>query len=120
MVTREQANDFAREWIKAWNDRDLEAVLSHYTEDFELTSPLIAYSYGENSGVLRGKEAVRQYWAEQLVNYPDAKFKLKGVLAGVDSMALVYETILGKMAAEVFFLNAAGKIFRAVAHYNSF
>ena len=120
MVTREQANDFAQEWIQAWNDRDLDAVLSHYTDGFELTSPLIAYCYGENTGVLRGKEAIRQYWAELLAAHPDAEVTLKCVLAGVDSMALVYETFQGKMAAEVFFLDSAGKIFRSVVHYNSF
>src|SRR5205809_64676 len=29
----------AQNWIQAWNQRDLEAVLSHYTEDVEFQSP---------------------------------------------------------------------------------
>lgn len=120
MVTKEHAKAFAREWIQAWNDHDLDAILAHYTEDFELTSPLIAYSYGEATGVLRGKEAVRHYWAEMLAAHPDAKLTLSFILAGVDSLTLVYETIMGKMAAEVFFLDGAGKVFRSVVHYNSF
>jgi ketosteroid isomerase-like protein len=41
MITKEQALDFAHEWVAAWNAHDLERVLSHYTEDFEMSSPFI-------------------------------------------------------------------------------
>jgi ketosteroid isomerase-like protein len=30
---------FAEQWISAWNDRDVEAVLTHYAEDVLFTSP---------------------------------------------------------------------------------
>lgn len=59
MITKEEANHFAREWIEAWNSHDLERVLSHYTDDFEMSSPFIVGFTGEPLGTLRGKESVR-------------------------------------------------------------
>src|SRR5438132_970998 len=52
----QQAAGFAKGWIQAWNQRDLESVLSHYTEDVEFQSPLVIKLLGETSGTLRGKQ----------------------------------------------------------------
>ena len=32
-MERSSAERFAREWVRAWNQRDLAAVLAHYAED---------------------------------------------------------------------------------------
>ena len=58
MVTSEFAQQFAKEWASAWNIHDLEAILSHYAEDFEMISPYIVAITGEPSGALKGKRAV--------------------------------------------------------------
>jgi ketosteroid isomerase-like protein len=52
------AERFANEWIAAWNSHDLERILEHYEDDFEMSSPIIAALAGESSGKLRGKLAV--------------------------------------------------------------
>lgn len=44
MIEREFAGWFAAEWIGAWHSRDLERVLSLYTDDFEMISPLMSRS----------------------------------------------------------------------------
>ena len=33
------AEGFVREWVRAWNARDLDAVVGHFTEDAEFFSP---------------------------------------------------------------------------------
>ena len=35
-MNQKQANEFAAEWIEAWNAHDLDRILSHYTDDFEM------------------------------------------------------------------------------------
>jgi hypothetical protein len=42
IIDRTFAREFAAEWIAAWNSGDLERILSHYADDFEIRSPLIA------------------------------------------------------------------------------
>jgi len=41
------ARRFAHSWIKDWNNHDLDAVLSHYADDFEFASPLSPSIAGE-------------------------------------------------------------------------
>ena len=52
------AERFAKEWIAAWNSHDLERILAHYEDDFEMSSPIITTLIGERSGKFRGKVAV--------------------------------------------------------------
>ncbi len=117
-VTRTFADSFATEWIAAWNARDLPRVLSHYTEDFEMSSPLIVEIVGEPSGCLRGKEKVRAYWQAALNKHPVLQFELLDVFTGANSILLHYRGNSGKRAAEVLFFNEQGLVYRAAALYN--
>jgi hypothetical protein len=118
MITAERAQAFAQEWIEAWNAHDLPRILAHYTEDFTMSSPFIAAFTGESSGALRGKDRVEAYWRAALERIPDLRFELLGVFTGVDSITLTYRSVLGKLAAEVLFLDETGKAYRAFAHYD--
>jgi hypothetical protein len=111
------ANDFASEWIAAWNAHDLPRILSHYTDDFEMTSPKIVQIAGEPSGCLVGKAAIGAYWAKALARVPDLHFELIAVLHGIDSIVLHYRRPDGQIAAEVFHFNSAGLVDRASANY---
>jgi hypothetical protein len=116
MITREFADHFAQEWIDAWNSHDLERVLSHYTNTFEMSSPYITKIVGEPSGVLKGKAAVAAYWAKALERLPTLHFELYSTLVGADSLVIYYRGA-GGMAAEVFFFDPQGKVARSCAHY---
>jgi hypothetical protein len=48
----------------------------HYTEDFEMSSPLIVQIIGEPTGTLKGKAAIRAYWAKAFARIPDLHFDL--------------------------------------------
>jgi ketosteroid isomerase-like protein len=116
MITREFADHFAKEWIDSWNTHDLERILSHYTDDFEMSSPYIAQIAGEPSGVLKGRAAVAAYWAKALERTPTLRFELHSTLVGAESLVIYYRGARG-MAAELFFFDAHGKVAKACAHY---
>ena len=107
---------FARSWIDAWNAHDLDAVLAHYSDDFEFSSPLISQFAGEASGRLRGKAAVRAYWSAALARVPDLHFELVDVLTGVDGLLILYRGHRG-LSAEVFEFDANGQVRRGQALY---
>jgi hypothetical protein len=111
------AQDFAADWIASWNAHDLEKVLSHYADDFEMSSPFIVQIAGEPSGLLVGKAAVGAYWSKALQLMPDLHFELISVLSGVHSVTVYYRGGGGRLAAEVFFFDADRKVSKAVAHY---
>lgn len=111
------AERFANHWIHAWNTRDLDAVLAHYADDFEMCSPLIVQMLGLKSGVLAGKAVVAAYWRRALRLLPEFRFELVAVLTSPRSITILYKGVRGRLVAEVFRFNAAGKVCSAIAHY---
>jgi len=118
MIDPDFAHRFAAEWIDAWNRHDLDAILAHYADDFEMRSPLIAQFAGEPSGRLSGKAAVGAYWSEALQRLPQLHFHLLHVFCGVGSLLLHYQGARGP-AAEWFAFGPDGKVIHAAAHYGA-
>lgn len=116
MLSREFAEAFAKEWIEAWNSHDLERILSHYTDDFTMSSPYIAQIAGEPSGRLHGKDRVRAYWASALERAPTLHFEHLQTLVGAGSVTIYYRGMRG-LAAEVFFFGDGELVREAAAHY---
>ena len=116
MIDRAFAEAFAEEWIAAWNAHDLERILSHYADDFEMASPLIVERMGEPSGRLRGKAAIRPYWGAATAKR-EIHFTLLDVLLGVDALTILYRRETGQLVAETIAFDAARLAVRAAAHY---
>jgi uncharacterized protein (TIGR02246 family) len=68
------AQAFAHAWIAAWNRRDAEAVLAHYTEDCVFVSPKAERITGH--GRVEGKAALRAYWQRALEQSGKLEFTL--------------------------------------------
>jgi len=110
--------EFAAEWIDAWNSHDLDRILSHYAEDVEVTTPMIRVAMGIDDGTVHGKDVARQYWRAALQKVPDLHFELVEATQSVESIALYYKSVMGKMAVETMFFNDKGKVNKVIAHYN--
>ena len=117
MLTQTTAQAIAHAWIDSWNRHDLDAILSHYAEAIDFTSPFIVQLLGEPSGTLKDKAALRAYFAKGLAAYPDFKFELLHILTGVNSLVLYYRSVHNNLAAELMVLNTEGQIVQVMAHY---
>ena len=100
-MDRATAEEFAASWVKAWNDHDLEQVLSHFAEDVVFASPVAAQLIDGSDGVLRGKAALRDYWARGLRAIPDLHFTVLDVYAGVSAVVISYRNQKGARVSEV-------------------
>jgi predicted ester cyclase len=119
MVTGEWAQEFAKEWVSAWNAHDLEAILAHYADGVVLTSPVAARLLGDPSGNVRGKAALRAYFSKGLEAYPNLRFELVDVLSGLSSVVLYYTNQVGKKSGEFMEIDGNGKVIRVVANYGA-
>jgi ketosteroid isomerase-like protein len=119
MIDQTWANQFAAEWIEAWNSHDLDRIFSHYSDDFEMSSPLIVQRMNEPSGTLKGKGAIRPYWQVGLSATPSLKFELIDVFIGVNSITLYCRRTSGKLTAEVLIFNQNGLVVKGIAHYGA-
>lgn len=118
MFTDHDARKFADHWIAAWNSHDLDAILSHYSDDVVLTSPVAAKLLGDPLGKVSGKRALRDYFTRGLGAYPELKFQLLDVLVGVSSLVLYYVNQKGTKTGEFMEFDPDGKVVRVVANYS--
>jgi len=95
------AQAFTEQWVRAWNAHDVEAVLAHFAEDVEFTSPVAARVVPESGGVVRGKEALRAYWNSALTRLPDLRFEIVATYVGVGTLVINYRNQLGGLVNEV-------------------
>jgi ketosteroid isomerase-like protein len=86
----------ARDWCDAWNRRDLDAIMEHYSDDVEFSSPTVVKRWGVADGWLRGKAKVRE-----------------------NSMCVVYRRESGALVTDLVELDDHGKGRRVVACYGS-
>ena len=106
-----------REWIAAWNSRDLERVLALYAEDSEMTSDKIQALGFDSSGTLSGKAKLRMYWGKALTLLPNLQFTLIDLFVSPDSLVVFYQNERGARICEYLRLDAEGKIAQGSANH---
>lgn len=106
-----------RDWIAAWNARDLERVLALYADDAEMTSDRIPAMGFDASGTLRGKDRLRAYWGKALGLLPDLRFELIDLFVSPDSVVVFYSNERGLKICEYLRLDAAGRIVQGSANH---
>jgi hypothetical protein len=114
----DDANDFALDWIAAFNAGDLPRILSHYADAVELISPIYLDFTGGESDQVSGKTALAGYFGAALTRHPDLRFTLLEVARGTRSLCLRYHSNVGdRIAMECFERDASGKALRVTCHY---
>lgn len=119
VIDLEWARALAAEWVAAWNSHDLDRILSHYTDDFEMRSPFIAELGFSATGALRGKPAIRPYWAAGLASTPPIRFELLDAYAGTDTVVIHYRSVGRRLVTEILELDADRRIIRGSACYGA-
>jgi hypothetical protein len=107
----------AQEWIATWNAHDLERILACYADEVELTSPFVVKLMDRSDELLRGKPALRHYFARGLKTYPTPRFEFIRLYSGMPSCVLEYWSVNGIDAAELMEFNQDGNVLRVLAHY---
>lgn len=118
MITEKQVKELASHWIEAWNSHNLDVIMSHYDEEVVLTSPVAQKILNSPSGIVKGKDALKAYFAKGLELIPDLKFELIDVMWGVNSLVLYYMNQRGTKVGEYMEFDPSGKVVRVVANYN--
>lgn len=118
-MPEDQSQDIATQWVAAWNTHDLEKILSHYSDDIELISPIAERLVENSSGKISGIDNLASYFRLGLQAYPDLHFRLLGVMQGVDSLVIHYINQADVEAAEYMQVDPQGKIQIVIAHYQA-
>ena len=116
MITLDEARQKAVAWCNAWNNRDLDAIMSHYAEDAAFSSPTVVARWKLADGWLHGKAKLRDNFAIG-IKAPDLHFELIDVLLGVNAMCVVYRRETGMLVSDLVEFDEHGHHKRVVACY---
>ena len=116
-LDRARAETFARAWMSAWNDRDIDRILAHYADGVVFHSPRIALVMGNGGVSVSGKAALRDYWTKALERSPELFFELESVLTSSDAITLLYTNHREELVAETFLFDDDGEVRESVAAY---
>ena len=119
-MTRDEARHFADQWAAAWNRRDLEAVLEHFSEDVVFSSPKALAVLGVPS--VRGRAALRAYWQRALAAVTSLRFSVDRVIWDPASaeLSIVYDRDVDghrDRASEILRFDASGLVVAGEVHY---
>ena len=95
------ARRLADGWVRAWNAPDLDALMAHFADDVVFTSPLAVRLVPGSGGRIRGRAALRDYYAAGLAAIPGLRFTIVALYAGVDTLVVNYRNQAGGLVAEV-------------------
>ena len=117
-MKRTEVERFVQGWIDAFNRRDVEAVLEHFADDVEFTSPVAQTVVGR--GTIEGKAALRAYWEEALRQRKTSHFTLDHSIWDSDrrELAIVFMRDLDgerRRACELLQFDATGLVVRGEA-----
>ncbi|MEZ0363209.1 nuclear transport factor 2 family protein [Mycobacterium sp. pUA109] len=92
---------FSQRWCENWNSHDVDAVLRDFHDEVVFTSPVAAKLLPATRGVVRGKPALRRYWATAVQRFPELRFVVEGVYRGIDTVVIAYRNQHDHLVNEV-------------------
>ena len=89
-MTPENLQSIAFKWFDAFNNHNLEQLLSLYDDDAEHYSPKLKIRKPETQGMIIGKQALREWWQEAFDRLPNLNYKVTSLTANGDRVFMEY------------------------------
>jgi ketosteroid isomerase-like protein len=110
----------AREWLRAFNARELDALLALYAEDAVHTSPKLRVKKPETLGQVRGRTDLRAWWQDSFERLPGLRYEALTITADRERVWMEYlrraPGELDMTVAEVLDVNAGRIVASRVYH----
>lgn len=89
-MTPEKLESIAFKWFDAFNNHNLEQLLSLYDDDAEHFSPKLKINKPETKGLIIGKNALRDWWQDAFNKFPTLNYKVTSLTANGDRVFMEY------------------------------
>ena len=89
-MTPEKLQSIAFKWFETFNNKELEKLLSLYDDDAEHFSPKLKLHKPETNGLVKGKEALREWWQDAFERLPSLNYKVTSLTANGDRVFMEY------------------------------
>ncbi|MEP7128694.1 MAG: nuclear transport factor 2 family protein [Chitinophagales bacterium] len=80
----------AQQWFNAFNSHNLEMLLSLYAEGAEHYSPKLKIREPETNGLIKGKQALRDWWQGAFQRLPSLRYEVVQLTANEERVFMEY------------------------------
>lgn len=85
-----ELNCIANSWFAAFNDKNIEELLSLYHESAEHFSPKLKTRQPETKGLIKGKAALRAWWQDAFNRLPTLHYQVIRLTSQHDRVFMEY------------------------------
>jgi ketosteroid isomerase-like protein len=86
----EELNSIALKWFEAFNEHNLEKLLSLYDDNAEHFSPKLKVRLPETKGLIKGKDSLRAWWKDAFERLPTLHYEVKRLTPYDDRVFMEY------------------------------
>jgi ketosteroid isomerase-like protein len=80
----------ATKWFEAFNEHDLEKLLSLYNDNAKHYSPKLKIRIPETQGLIKGKQALREWWKDAFDRLPSLQYEVVKLTADDEQVFMEY------------------------------
>jgi ketosteroid isomerase-like protein len=80
----------AAKWFEAFNEHDLEKLLSLYNDNAQHYSPKLKIRMPETQGLIKGKQALREWWKDAFDRLPTLQYEVIKLTADDEQVFMEY------------------------------
>ncbi|MCE3226900.1 MAG: hypothetical protein K0S32_1451 [Bacteroidetes bacterium] len=80
----------AQQWLNAFNIKDIEALLSLYNNNANHYSPKLKQRIPETKGLIKGKDALREWWLDAFERLPSLNYEPVKLTADDEQVFIEY------------------------------
>ncbi len=119
-MENQNTKQIAEKWFAAFNEKNIDALLSLYHEDAEHFSPKLKIRKPETRGLIKGKQQLFDWWKSAFERLPTLYYKPNYFIADDTKIFMEYvRTVMGEddlIVGEVLFFKEGKIISSKVFH----
>jgi len=119
-MSAENNKKIALKWFEAFNEHDLEKLLSLYNDNAEHFSPKLKIRKPETQGLIKGKAALHEWWQDAFDRLPTLKYEVLKLTADNEQVFMEYirhvQNEEDLRVGEVLQINNGSIVFSRVYH----
>ncbi len=89
-MSSSELNEIALQWFNAFNEKNLDQLLSLYHNNAEHFSPKLKVRHPETKGLIKGKDALRSWWQDAFDRLPSLKYEVIRLTSQDDRVFMEY------------------------------
>lgn len=89
-MSAQNNKQIALKWFEAFNAHDLEKLLSLYDDNAQHFSPKLKVRKPETQGLIKGKDALREWWQDAFGRLPSLQYEVIKLTADEEQVFMEY------------------------------